>query len=383
MAGIGPGCGLRTQLVRVRVPKGGTPQAARSHRPSDGLLLRSRGSIPGGGRCSHHQLLVLMAWTSATSCSPTPEARSDGVFINPPNGTGGTGGSQGPGGVDSCEQVNARAQGILQKNCAYCHQHPAKMGNFDFILNIATLVSANSTAGNKFIVPGSPEGSRIIQRIAAGEMPPRDMMLMRPTSDDLALLRDWVRRCVTTGSVADAGGGGQGGQPDAEPEPPPPGCGGARQMCCDGNTCNDGGCCVIGLCHANGGACNDGLGQGGLAGMCVSGSCVNAGAACGGSGQGCCTGGFCTATRVYCGMSMMCVECGALNQACCGTGGGGTCAAGLDCQGNRFPLAGSCKSCGKQGQPCCGNGPAVTQECEMGLACRFDVTASDALCVQP
>jgi hypothetical protein len=116
--------------------------------------------------------------------------------------------------------------------------------------------------------------------------------------------------------------------------------------------------------------------------MCTSGSCVNAGAACGNLNQACCMGGSCTATRVYCGMAMRCQTCGALNQACCGTGGGGTCLAGMDCQGDRFPLAGSCKPCGALNQPCCGNGPATTQKCNLGLRCEFNITVSDALCVR-
>jgi hypothetical protein len=284
-----------------------------------------------------------------------------------------------------CEQVSAKARAILQMDCAYCHQSPAKMGNFDFILDTYTLTLANSTAGNKFVVPGAPERSRIYQRIAANEMPPAGQM-PRPSKDDLAVIRAWIMGCVMLGQPTPGGkdGGADLGAPPDGPPDPGPGCGGPLQECCDGNVCENGGCCVLGECRANGMACNDGPGQGGLAGVCTSGSCINAGMSCGGMGQACCAGGTCTANRVYCGLATpkTCVTCGGMGQPCCGTGGGGSCAAGLDCQGDRFPLAGSCKPCGTLGLPCCGNGPTVLQSCNAGLTCQFDVQKSDAICIR-
>jgi hypothetical protein len=116
--------------------------------------------------------------------------------------------------------------------------------------------------------------------------------------------------------------------------------------------------------------------------MCVKSSCVDNGTACGSLDQGCCTGAVCTAERTYCVVSAnKCQVCGAMGQACCGTGGDGTCLAGLDCQGARFPLAGTCKPCGGLNLPCCGNGPPALQKCNTGLKCQFDAMKSDSFCV--
>jgi Planctomycete cytochrome C len=340
-------------------------------------------------------LLLLLCAPMVAACVPQVGVVSAGKTDGATDGAAGKGGANSGGNTGStdgprssadmgpsaasCDRVSAQAMAILQTNCAYCHQNPAKMGNFDFILNVEILTVANSTAGTKFVLAGSPEQSRIYQRVSAGEMPPAGQM-PRPSAADVSVLRDWIARCVVTGQPGPGGPAGRdagAADPDAEPEPPP-GCGDPGQPCCDANTCNGSGCCVVGLCRGNNKPCGDGPGGGGLLGMCINGSCVNGGVSCGGAGQGCCTGGSCTTARVYCADTMKCDACGALAQPCCGTGGGGTCNAGLDCQGDRFPLKGSCRPCGAMGQPCCGNGPAVGQVCNARLTCRFVV--NDAIC---
>jgi len=222
------------------------------------------------------------------------------------------------------------------------------------------------------VVPGDPDGSRLYQRVAAREMPPPERS-QRPTTDDISRLRSWIAGCVVGSRRPADAATPDAGIPDAptvDADPPAEGCGLPGQECCDANLCEEGGCCVIGRCHASGQSCGDGLS--GFAGTCRAGSCVNAeGAACGATTQPCCGGTSCTATRAYCGSSASCEICGGMNQPCCGTGGGGTCSEGLDCQGNVFPRPGSCLPCGALGQPCCGNGVAALQRCEAGLTCRF------------
>jgi hypothetical protein len=102
-------------------------------------------------------------------------------------------------------------------------------------------------------------------------------------------------------------GGGTGGAGPTD-------CGGPGQLCCTGNICNSGGCCIPMASDAGGG--NDRI-------------CVSAGQTCTGMNiSGTCTAGSCTDTAG--------TACGSLNQVCCGIapvtdagggGGGGFCTA--------------------------------------------------------
>lgn len=111
-------------------------------------------------------------------------------------------------------------------------------------------------------------------------------------------------------------------------------CGGRREACCDGTTCETS-----------------------LA--CIEGTCVP----CGGDGEACCAGSQCPSG--VCDMSdNVCRPCGADGDRCCV---GNTCfGSSLGCNG-----VGMCERCGGEGQACCGSGTA----CEPMLNCR------DATCV--
>jgi mono/diheme cytochrome c family protein/predicted Ser/Thr protein kinase len=96
------------------------------------------------------------------------------------------------------EQVRLRAvqqapqvREILQRNCFECHgQDPGNIKkNFD-VLNHRLLLDSE----RRIIVPGHPDDSRLIQRIADGSMPPEEeeLRLPRVTEQELAILRDWV-----------------------------------------------------------------------------------------------------------------------------------------------------------------------------------------------
>jgi len=274
--------------------------------------------------------------------------------------------------ADPCEQTRARAQTILQADCAFCHQAPATLGlPLNFILDFEALSNAVSTAGTRYTVPGMPEQSRLFQRASAGEMPPAGRR-PRPTQDDIAALRAWITSCPIAGPGAprpappDAGATGG----------PPPGCGGPGQDCCLASTCNDGGCCVQGQCRGNGMACGDGPGMAGIAGTCRNGSCQNAGnVACGSPGQPCCldTPPTCTAPRATCGMAasaMACLACGGAMQPCCANGGVTTCLAGLGCLDVGFGRVGTCQPCGAMGQRCCGSGSIAQRTCNGNLTCK-------------
>jgi hypothetical protein len=298
------------------------------------------------------------------------------------SGSGGASGADGPAAVDPCVAVDRQARAILEASCAHCHQSPAKMGNFDFCLEVDTLTMAVGSTGKRFIVPGLPDESRLYQRVAAGEMPPPARM-PRPSREDVMVLREWIGTCLLTlphsssdggregRPLADAGVSADGASDD--------GCGGPGQACCAANQCQRGGCCVLGRCRENGatcGAAGEQEDEEGLPGRCEMGSCVRAGSACGNVAQACCgKTGTCTATQSTCAMGMTCGACGGLEQACCGAAA--TCVAGLDCQGNGFGRAGLCRPCGAVGQPCCGDGPVANQHCAGLLVCRFVAGVGD------
>ncbi len=95
------------------------------------------------------------------------------------------------------QQVRARAteqaplvREILQRNCYECHgQNPRKIQKFD-ILNQQQLLDS----ARRFVVPGAPGDSLLIQRIEDGSMPPEKLEthLPRVTEVELVLLRDWI-----------------------------------------------------------------------------------------------------------------------------------------------------------------------------------------------
>jgi hypothetical protein len=277
--------------------------------------------------------------------------------------------------TDDCDPIRFQARAIRETNCAPCHQAPAKEGNFYFVLDDDVLAKAVSSTGQRFIVPGSPDNSRLFKRVAAGEMPPRSRM-QRPTPQEVALLRDWISTCMAPGNgpTPDAGSATS---PDAGAAADPgDGCGKPGQACCGANACDDGACCVLGQCRANGQACGSDMGNAampdGLPGMCVDGTCRKGAQSCGGVGQACCgESGSCTAPRAGCAMGAVCQACGTAGQPCCQNGGAATCVSGLSCSFTGFGRPSMCEPCGADGQSCCGNGIAAQKMCNAGLTCRF------------
>jgi tetratricopeptide (TPR) repeat protein len=82
----------------------------------------------------------------------------------------------------------ARAQEILKANCHRCHgQDGANEGGFNYILDTRKLVS------RKQVVPGEPDRSKLYRCLTSREDPmPPDGERVRPSKDDIALLRRWI-----------------------------------------------------------------------------------------------------------------------------------------------------------------------------------------------
>jgi serine/threonine protein kinase len=80
---------------------------------------------------------------------------------------------------------------ILHRNCYECHgENPDQIQKDLNILNHAQLLDSV----RKVVVPGFPEDSRLIQRIADGSMPPEEdeERLPRLAEIELTILRDWI-----------------------------------------------------------------------------------------------------------------------------------------------------------------------------------------------
>jgi hypothetical protein len=272
----------------------------------------------------------------------------------------------------SCEVLRVQTRQILEKHCAPCHQAPANQANFSFCLDVDALARAVSSTGKRFLVPGFPEQSRMFERVANREMPPA-IVTQRPTQEEIAVLRGWIAGCVMLGT----GGLGTldaGVRSDADTERDPgPGCGKPGQPCCPANSCDSGGCCVLGYCRADGQTCPGGPGGDEVPGSCARGSCVTSGIACGSLNEACCgVIRSCTAPGVVCPMAQsICHPCGHEGGPCCRNGGLSTCRDGLDCVNNAYPNPGTCAPCGAMGQACCGDGPAARRRCNASLVCQF------------
>ena len=198
---------------------------------------------------------------------------------------------------------------------------------------------------------------------------------------------------VASGGVPGTGGTSSGG------------CGQPGFPCCTGNTCNNDGCCVAGICMRPGGACvglGDGLCAAGVCGSCgglglpcctnqagAAGSCTAPGttcragtcAKCGELGFSCCdsasagSAGVCSSAGSMCDSTDLCVPCGSPGTACCQDNqcaGSGCCVEGM-CLGENAPCgagagtcqAGRCSGCGAAAQPCCSG-----STCYNGLMCN-------------
>jgi len=86
----------------------------------------------------------------------------------------------------SADDLAAKAQQVLAAHCYRCHgQDGAVEGGFNYVLDPAKL------ADRKKIVPGKPEASPLVKRIAAGTMPPIGEKA-RPSDAELAVLKEWI-----------------------------------------------------------------------------------------------------------------------------------------------------------------------------------------------
>jgi serine/threonine-protein kinase len=80
---------------------------------------------------------------------------------------------------------------ILRRHCLECHgRNPGRIKkNLDILDHRSLLDSAR-----RIVVPGAPDDSRLIQRIADGSMPPEEeeVRLPRVSEEELVILKEWI-----------------------------------------------------------------------------------------------------------------------------------------------------------------------------------------------
>lgn len=338
-------------------------------------------------------LFLVLSLPIAVSCQKLDPHLTDGLTtLNATGGTGGiTGGSggttTGTGGgggsvLSSCNAARTQARAILEKNCSPCHQDPMKQtsinsgGPFAFVLDLDKLTTMTSPTfiGKHYVVQGDLTNSLIHSRYSpGGGMPPANVA-QHPSSDDIAVLNDWISRCI--------------GDPDSPMGWPSPVVAvGPFPPCGPANVCANGGCCVFSQCVPDGTICGPLKNQdttlqnlAGLPGTCAMGSCQKAGASCGKVSEPCCDFNSCTASQSACLITDMtkCSQCGGTGEPCCKVNTG--CLDGRVCLNGKVGFVGTCEVCGGLGQPCCGTGVIAKQTCTVASTICANDAANNAIC---
>jgi serine/threonine-protein kinase len=83
--------------------------------------------------------------------------------------------------------IAARARAILERNCFRCHGQDDEAEAGVYVLDRDRLLA------RKKVVPGDPDGSRLVQRLTSNKnpMPPRDES-PRPSAEEIAQIRQWI-----------------------------------------------------------------------------------------------------------------------------------------------------------------------------------------------
>ena len=105
-------------------------------------------------------------------------------------------------------RVTPQAREILHRNCYACHG-----GNKEDVREELDVLDHDLLIGSdrRIVVPGKPNDSRLIQRIADGSMPPEELETTHPrlAEKELNVLNEWIL-------------GGAPGFPSEDPENPTP-----------------------------------------------------------------------------------------------------------------------------------------------------------------
>jgi hypothetical protein len=84
--------------------------------------------------------------------------------------------------------LDEQAATLLARNCLECHNASDRKGGLDLTRRELALAGGD---GGKVLQPGDPEGSDLVRRVEAGEMPPNGRANLGDA--DKALLRQWIK----------------------------------------------------------------------------------------------------------------------------------------------------------------------------------------------
>lgn len=84
-------------------------------------------------------------------------------------------------------ELDQEVLGMLDRNCASCHQAPAALGNLDYVLDIDQLITSG------MIKVGDPENSTLLLRMKQGNMPPAYITDQRPTAGEIGQVESWIQ----------------------------------------------------------------------------------------------------------------------------------------------------------------------------------------------
>ncbi|HEY4013934.1 MAG TPA: hypothetical protein VGM06_11395 [Polyangiaceae bacterium] len=151
--------------------------------------------------------------------------------------------------TNPCDQLEAMSMQIRTNSCSQCHSQSGAMLTYTFVLDDNALVTqVPSGLNSPLVIPGKPDQSAIIQKMALGlaggqlGMPPQPSLakqlsplastIVYPTAEDLSIMDAWILACVPGadgGTYAAQYGGGnygpEGGSTvsvSATPVTPPP-----------------------------------------------------------------------------------------------------------------------------------------------------------------
>lgn len=129
-------------------------------------------------------LCLATAWVMGSSCAKAPNVSraSAPIVIEPPP----------PIAPETPKEEEAKglslqsqAMEILNKNCAVCHSAGNAQGNFGSISNVEEMI-----ASGRYLIPGAPEKSSLITKLApTGNMPPAGSL----KKEEIDILNSWVK----------------------------------------------------------------------------------------------------------------------------------------------------------------------------------------------
>jgi mono/diheme cytochrome c family protein len=96
---------------------------------------------------------------------------------------------------DQQEELAAQARGVLRTHCHRCHKGKGSEGGDLDYLDVAALTKA------QLIQPGAPDRSRLMQRVAKAEMPPRPDRLY---AEEAEVIRRWIAAGAPAFAMAEA-----------------------------------------------------------------------------------------------------------------------------------------------------------------------------------